>query len=66
MAKDKPKYKIVGINASEEERDAVKEVASEKGYKIASDYIRHLIEADAGKKIFNVDRGGDRRRERAG
>ena len=65
MAKEKPDYKIVGINASPEEVVKVHHVAKKKGYKFTSDYIRYLIENDAGEKIFDVDRGGNRRAQPA-
>lgn len=65
MAKEKPDYKILGINASSEEVVKVHHVAKQKGYKFTSDYIRELIESDAGEKIFDVDRGGNRRKEHA-
>ena len=58
-------YVILGINVSVDERERVHEIARSRGYKITSDYIRALIEADAqvhGDNFkFDIDRGGNRR-----
>jgi hypothetical protein len=62
----KKKYTAVTINLSASERDQVHDLARRRGYKITSDYLRALIEADAaahGEVIeFEVDRGGYRER----
>jgi hypothetical protein len=54
----------VGIVMSLENRDLISEYATQKGYKVMSDFIRSLIEAEMranGVKIdLSVDRGGYR------
>lgn len=54
----------VSIAMSVENRDILGEYAAQKGYRIVSDYLRSLIEADMkanGVKIdLSVDRGGYR------
>jgi len=54
----------VCVVVSDENRDMIAEFAMQKGFKIISDYIRGLIEADMranGVKIdLTVDRGGYR------
>ncbi|GEM_PF-2773790 len=60
----------VSIAMSADNRDLMGEYAVSKGYKIISDYVRSLIEADMranGVKIdLSVDRGGYRIRGSGG
>jgi hypothetical protein len=59
-----PDMTTVSIAMSIENRDVLGEYAAQKGYRIVSDYLRSLIEADMranGVKIdLTVDRGGYR------
>lgn len=59
-----PDMTTVSIAMSIENRDVLGEYVAQKGYKVISDYLRSLIEADMranGVKIdLTVDRGGYR------
>lgn len=59
-----PRYSVISINMSPGERDQVHALARKRGFRITSDYLRHLIEEDAkahGDEMkFTVDRGGYR------
>lgn len=59
-------YTSLSVNMLPEELKAVNELARARGFKITSDYLRHLIAEDAknhGHNIdFDVDRGGYRPR----
>ncbi len=58
-------YKTIIINLSDAEREHVHTLARNRGFKITSDYLRSLIEADAKAQgdgfKFEVNRGGYRR-----
>lgn len=57
-------YATIVLNVSPDERDQIHDLAHKRGYKITSDYVRSLIEADAkaaGDNLkFDVNRGGFR------
>jgi len=59
-----PDMTAISVAVSNENRDIIGEYAAQKGFKIISDYIRSVIEADMranGVKIdLSVDRGGYR------
>jgi len=63
-------YVQIVLNVSLEEKEAVYALARERGFKIASDYLRHLIESDSealSKPMkFEVDRGGNRKGKKKG
>jgi Arc/MetJ-type ribon-helix-helix transcriptional regulator len=54
----------INVTMTDEERDTVKTLAKQLGFKSAADYIRSLIEADASKNEvelkFSAKWGGSR------
>ncbi|MBZ0293567.1 MAG: hypothetical protein K8L99_13450 [Anaerolineae bacterium] len=60
-----PKKSFFGFNVTHEEREKIHQLAQKRGFKITSDYLRHLLIQDAEAQgetlIFELDRGGDRR-----
>lgn len=57
-------YATIVLNMSANEREQIHDLARKHGFKITSDYVRSLIEADAkavgGNFKFEVNRGGFR------
>lgn len=60
------KTTMIAVSVYDHERESVNEMARRRGFKITSDYLRSLIEADAkahGEEFhFEVNRGGYRER----